>query len=121
MNNDSSQNFGLVLIQGSYLIRTITYYDYNGNVIPLTGYTADMIFRNTIDDTGTPIIEASTSNGQIAINASAGTITFTITSTQTSLLSNGQTMVYNLFITSPGGIVTALLGGSAICQGSTIR
>lgn len=117
----ASQEFPLNIIQGATLIRTITYYDSNGDVVPLTGYSADMQFRSTVEDSGTPIIELSTGNGLIVISALAGQITFTIPSVTSAGLSDGQILAYNLFITSPGGVVTALLGGQAIVQGSTIR
>jgi hypothetical protein len=118
---DASQVFPINIVQGATLIRQITYYDTNGNPVNLTGYTADMQFRSTVQDTGSPIIDLSTANGGISINALAGTITFTISSTISAILSDGQQMVYNLFLTSGTGVVTPLLSGPSYVQGSTIR
>lgn len=119
--NDASQEFPLNIVQGATLIIEITFYDPDGNVVNLTSYTADMIFRKTVEDTGDPIIELSTENGLIVINGTAGTITFTLPANQSVLLFNEQEMVYNLFINSPTNVITPLLAGPAYVQGSTIR
>lgn len=119
MINNPSQNFPITIIQGATLSQTLNYFDPNGNPVDLTGYTADMQWRSTVEDTGSPILESSTGNGLIII--SGNTLTYSVTSVSTSPLTNGQQMVYNLFITSPGGIVTALLAGPSYVQGSTIR
>lgn len=121
MNPNPSQSFPLTIIQGATFIQIITYYDSDGNLVDLSGYSADMQFRSTVEDTGSPIIDASTGNGLIVINGTAGSITVAIPAATTAGLSDAQQMVYNLFITSPGGIVTALLAGNAVVQGSTIR
>ena len=119
MNPEPSQNVQLNIIQGATFIRTITWYDVNGNVVNLSGYTATMNFRSTVQDTGTPIISLSTSSG-IVINATAGTVTFTISSAMTQALTDGQILVYNLFIYSGTGVCTPLMGGQALVFGSTI-
>jgi hypothetical protein len=121
MTPNPSQNFQINIIQGATLMQTITYYDYSGNIIDLTGYTANMQWRSTVEDTGTPIISLSTSNGLIIISGVKGEVTYIIPSYITSTLSNNQLLKYNLFLTSPGGIVTALLGGQSIVEGTTIR
>lgn len=118
---DTSQNFPIRIIQGATKVQQITWYNSDGDVINLTGYTAQMMFRATVEDTGDPIISLSTDDGSIVINGPAGTVTFTISSTITAALANGQTMVYNLFLTDDNGIVTSLFAGPSIVQGSTIR
>lgn len=119
--NDASQNLDLIIIQGATLIKTIVYLAPDGSAVNLTDYTADMIFRNTVEDTGAPVIELSTADNSIVINGIAGTVTVTMPSVITAALTNGQILYYNLFIYSPTGIVTGLLAGKAIFQGSTIR
>lgn len=121
MNIDPSQNFQINIVQGSTYIRQIQYINTLGNQVNLSGYTAQMIFRTTVQDIGSPIISLTTSNSSIVINAVSGTVTFTISSTITGLLNDGQTMFYNLFITSPTGVVTPLLSGPSLVYGSTIR
>lgn len=120
MNPDPSYNVPLQIVQGTTLIRQIQYLDPYGNPVNLNRYTAAMDFRSTVQDTGNPIISLSTSNSSIVINGVAGTVTFTISSTITSTLTDGQKMVYNLFIYSPTNIVTSLIAGPAYVEGSTI-
>lgn len=118
---DASQNLPITIVQGATLIQTITYLDPNGDVVNLTGYTADMQFRNTVQDTGSPVIELSTGTGSIVINGPAGTVTYTLSSIISSTLNDGQQLVYNLFLYSPTNVVTPLLAGPAVVQGSSIR
>jgi len=117
---DASQNFPITLIQGATYTQTITWYNPDGSVVNLSGYTAQMNFRVTVEDTGTPVIQLSTGAGSITINGTAGTVTFTVPASVTQGLSNGQTLVYNLFLTSGTAVVTSLLAGPAFIQGSTI-
>lgn len=119
--NEPNQNFQINIVQGATVMKTITYINPDGDVVNLTGYTARMMFRTTVQDTGTPIITLSTSDNSIIINGSNGNVSFVISSTITAALSDGQLMYYNLFLYSPTGIVTPLLSGSAIVEGSTIR
>lgn len=116
-----ANNLQLIIVQAATLIRTVTWLNPSGNPVNLSGYTAKMQFRSTVRDTGTPIISLSTSDGSIVINGVAGTVTFTISSSKTAPLSDGQTLWYNLFLTSNTGVVTPLLGGQAIVEGSTIK
>lgn len=118
---NASQNLPIAIIQAATLIKTIYYLDPNGDPVNLTSYTAKMMFRTTVEDTGSPIISLSTDDGSIVINASLGIVTITISSAITSLLLDGQQMVYDLFLYSPTGIVTPLLAGPACVYGSTIR
>ncbi len=118
---DPSQTVPLTIIQGATFYQLITWYGPDGAVIDLTDYTADMQFRATVEDTGAPIIDISTAGGGIVLGGAAGTVALTISSTTTSALTNGQQMAYNLFVTSPGGVVYPLMAGTAYVQGSTIR
>lgn len=118
---DPSQAVPLTIIQAATFIQAITWFGPDGNPIDLTGYSADMQFRETVEDTGSPIIHISTTGGGITLGGVLGTVTCTVSSTTTSALSNGQQLVYNLFLTSPGGVVYPLMAGPAYVQGSTIR
>lgn len=117
---DATQNFQLNIIQAATFSRTIAFVNSDGYPIDLTDFTAQMIFRTTLEDEDI-IIELSTNDNSIIIGELAGTITFTISASDTAELANGQQMVYNLFITSPDDVVSAILGGTAIVVGSTIR
>lgn len=109
------------LAQGATWIRTITFLDEDENPVDLTGYTALMEFRNTVESTGSPIITVGTSTNTISINGTNGEITITISSTITAALTSGTTLYYDLFIYSSTGVATRLLKGTAYVSGSVTR
>jgi len=82
----------------------------NGSVIDITGYTAQMQIRATTEAT-TTLADYSTDNGKLAINGPLGTITFAVSDTETA----GYTFergVYDLVLTSAGGVKSRILMGS---------
>jgi len=85
----------------------------------LTGYTADMQIRQTITSS-TILYEASTGNGAIVMGGTAGTITLTIPAATTAAFTWNRG-VYDLNLTSPGGVVTRLLQGYAIVSPEVTR
>lgn len=70
--------------------------------------------------TPTAAIELSTSNGRITLNAATGTITLTLSASETSTLPPGR-YVYDVEMTSGGGQVTRLLGGTVIVTPEATR
>lgn len=120
-NPDPSQNIPLSIVQAATFVQQFTWYGPDGTPVDLTGYSADMQFRGTVEDTGIAIIDASTGNGKIVLGGTSGTITVTISSTTTSALADGLQMVWNLFLTSPSNIIYPLAAGPATVFGSTIR
>jgi hypothetical protein len=78
--------------------------------VPLSGYTAQMQIRETIDST-TSIVELTSTNGGITINPTDYTITVNISATQTRSFTF-PTAVYSLELTDSGGIVTTFLTGN---------
>lgn len=77
--------------------------------IPLTGFTAKMQLRETIDSS--TILELTHLNGGIAIDAANYTITVTMTSAQTALF-NFPTAIYSLELTDSNGDVTTFIQGN---------
>lgn len=57
----------LEVFQGAYWSQRLEYQDSNEQPIDLTGYTARMQVRRTVDTEGDPIIELTSSNGRITI------------------------------------------------------
>lgn len=53
----------LEVFQGAYWSQRLVYEDSNGDPINLTGYTARMQVRRTVDEGGDPIIELTTGAG----------------------------------------------------------
>ena len=77
--------------------------------IPLTGFTAKMQLRETIDSS--VILELTHLNGGISIDAANYTITVTMTSAQTALF-NFPTAIYSLELTDSNGDVTTFIQGN---------
>lgn len=78
--------------------------------IDLTGYTAKMQIRETVDS-DTVIIELTHLNGGIVIDTSRYTITLTMTSAQTALFTF-PTAVYSMELTDPSGNVNTFIQGN---------
>ncbi|MGY8903714.1 MAG: hypothetical protein ACKVIH_04105 [Burkholderiales bacterium] len=80
-----------------------------GPVLDLTGYTAHMQVRSTVDS-ATVLTELSTSNGRITITAGTGLIELLLTAEQTAAL-NFESAVYDLELRSADGYVLRLFKG----------
>ena len=85
--------------------------------VDLTGYTADMQVRQFVDSTSI-LVELSTTNGKIVIDAAIGQVNLTLTAAQTAALTPAGSYVYDLNLTSPGGYVYKILQGSFIVNAS---
>ena len=77
--------------------------------VPLTGFTAKMQIRETIDSS--VILELTHLNGGISIDTANYTITVTMTSAQTALF-NFPTAIYSLELTDSNGDVTTFIQGN---------
>lgn len=99
----------MVCDQGSTFTRTIEIKQADGTVFSLTGYTARMEVRRTVDATSS-LIGLSTENGRITINAALGAITLTLTPDLTAALT--QSGVYDLEIvhTATGAVHKVVRG-----------
>ena len=73
----------------------------------MTSYSALAQIRKTYSSSSVSVAFST------SINASAGQVTLSLNDTQTSGLSAGR-YVYDLNITSPGGITTRVVEGQAI-------
>lgn len=80
--------------------------EYNSPVT-LTGYTARMQIRDAVEST-IVLLEMSTSAGGITLDATAKTITLSISATDTAAIT-WATGVTTLEMTSPTGVVTPLI------------
>jgi hypothetical protein len=104
----AATTYDLLIEQGATYSQSITYKD-NGVAVNLTGYTARMQVRATLE-AASALIELTTANRRIALGGTAGTITLTISATDTAALTSGRG-VYDLELVSGSGIVTRLLQG----------
>lgn len=99
----------ITIEQGSDFTPVMTWKDQNGTAIDLSGYTARMQIRESVEATSF-IHELTTGNGELVLGGAAGTITFAIPSATTTAFSF-DTAVYDLELISGTGIVTRLLKG----------
>ena len=86
--------------------------------VNLTGYTARMQIRETIEST-TPLVSLTEASG-ITLGGAAGTIGITISATDTALL-DFDSAVYDLEIVSAGGVVTPVAYGNVYLNDEVTR
>jgi hypothetical protein len=104
----SAATHNFTIDQGSDWFTTFVYKDSAGTVINLTGYTAALQIRDTYADSATDL--SLTVGSGITITAASGKIDVRATAAQTGAIAAGQ-YVYDLEITSSGGVVTRLVQG----------
>lgn len=102
--------YDLMIEQGADFNRVFTWRDDAGALINLTGYTARMKIKTTLDGTD---IAAFTHAAGITLGGAAGTVTLNIAAAVTAayIFSTG---VYDLELISGGGGVTRFLQGGVI-------
>ena len=114
----SATTYDILIEQGATYSQVITYKE-AGVAVNLTGYTARMQVRATLESAST-LVELTTANSRITLGGSAGTITLTISATDTAALTAGRG-VYDLELVSGSGIVTQLLQGVATISRNVTR
>jgi hypothetical protein len=114
----AATTYDILIEQGATYSQVITYKD-NGVAVNLTGYTARMQVRATLESAST-LVELTTANSGIALGGTAGTITLTIAAADTAALTSGRG-VYDLELVSGSGIVTRLLQGVATISRNVTR
>lgn len=100
--------YDITIEQGSTFTRTVTWRDENDALVNLTGYSARLQMRESVDATSTFL--SLTSGSGITLGGTAGTIVILISATDTAALTQGG--VYDLELVSGAGLVTRLLQGS---------
>lgn len=96
------------VFKGETLQRTFTYKDSDSVAIDLTGFSAKMQIRKSINDG--VAFELSTVNSRIILGGSAGTIQLLVSATDTDTIQAGE-YFYDLEIQSGAGIVTRIIEG----------
>ena len=114
----AATTYDILVEQGATFSQVITYKE-AGVAVNLTGYTARMQVRSTLES-ATTVVELTTANGRIALGGAAGTITLTIAAADTAALTAGRG-VYDLELVSGSGIVTRLLQGVATISRNVTR
>jgi hypothetical protein len=70
--------------------------------------------------TTTTLIELTTTNSRITLGGTAGTVTLTISATDTAALTPGK-YVYDLELVSGGGIVSRIIEGNFVVKAEVTR
>lgn len=104
----NGDNTDLVIFRGLTVNKVITWKNSAGSAVDLTGYTAKLQVRESVDSG--IITEFSTANNRITINASLGKITLKMLASDTAALPliSG---VYDLRLTDAAGAVSQLISG----------
>ena len=91
----------------------------NNVAVNLTGYTADMQVRDVSNNL---IVELSTSNGHAVITPATGTVTLTLSATETAAgtLPAGN-YTYDLNLTAPDTTVYKILQGVFVVNASVVQ
>jgi hypothetical protein len=96
--------------RGATFSEQIEWKDENGVAIDLTGFTARMHMRDTLEAT-TPFLTLTTENGGITLGGAAGTVDLLASAAATSAIS-ATSGVYDLELVAGDGVtVTRLLEG----------
>ena len=83
----------------------------------LTGYTGTMTVRPFLGSTSTTLV-ASTANGKLTLGGAAGTVTVTLTATETAI--KADSYVYDIVLNSGGTITRILEGQFIVTAGVTV-
>ena len=109
-----------IIEQGATFGYTLTLKDSSDALVNLTGYTSgEMDLRDNPEDS-TTILTLTTANGRIALGGSAGTVTLSISATDTAAMSVGDGH-YDLEIVNSAGAVFRILEGTFSVRGNTSR
>jgi hypothetical protein len=111
--------YDLEIEQGETFNPVLTWTDSTGALVNVTGYTARMQIRRSADATAA-LLELTTANGRITLGGVAGTITFSVSATDTAALPSGI-FRYDLELVSSGGVVTKLLKGDVVVSQEITR
>jgi len=111
--------YNIICDQGSTFTRQLTWKDSAGSAVNLTGYTARMDVRTSIDAAGAAVLSLTTTNGRIVLGGTAGTINLSAEATATQAVQSGN-YVYDLELVS-GSTVTRLVQGSFVVRGEVTR
>lgn len=114
----SAGHLDLVIEKGATFSKILTWKDSEGSLVNLTGYTARMKVKESYSSSSA-ILDLTTENSKISLGGANGTITITVSATDTAALTANMNLkeiiselyVYDLELIS-GSTVTRLLQGN---------
>jgi hypothetical protein len=111
----------IVIEKGATFQYNLIWKDSNSVPINLTGYSARMQCRKTINS-DTPFLSLTSSDGDITLGGSLGTIAVVGSATDTAAIDdNIKVGVYDLEIESASGVVTRLVEGQVEVRAEVTR
>lgn len=113
----SAATYNIIIEQGATFSRVLTYRDSANAVVNLSGYTAQMQVRTSYEAADVAF-EFSTTNGRISLGGAAGTITLSMSATETAALSAGS-YVYDLKLVSGVTVSRPFEGTVTVKRGVT--
>ena len=99
-----------IIEQGATFGQVLTLKDSAGAVINLSGYSSGLMQLRENPDASTIVLDISTTNGRMVFGGVAGTITITVSASDTAALTAADG-VFDLEITT-GSVVTRLIEGT---------
>ena len=100
-----------VIEQGATFSKTLTLKDSSDTLINLTGYAGGEMDLRTHHDSSSAFLTLTTSNSRMALGGTAGTVTLTISASDTSGL-DIQDGVYDLELTDGNSNIYRILEGT---------
>lgn len=100
----------LSINQGATFRHKFTWQDGKKRPVDLTGYTARLQARETIESP-TVIVNLTSENGGIVLGGTAGTVSLYLSAAATAAIT-AKKLVYDLELVAPNGDVTRLVGGA---------
>ena len=102
----ATPSVNIVIAQGADFSQTLTKKNSDGSAFDLTGYSAGAVIKKHFSST-------SSTSFTVDITSSTGEVTISLTDTQTLNLDPGRHQ-YDVRLTSPGGLRSRMVEGSAI-------
>lgn len=100
-----------IIEQGATFGQTLKLFDSSNTVINLTGYSSGRMSLKETPDATAKVLELLTTNGRMALGGTAGTVTLSISASDTKDLTPDDG-VFDLEIVSGSGIVSRLIEGT---------
>lgn len=110
--------YDLEIDAGATYTDQVVFRDSAGALVNLTGYTAAMKIRPTKESSTVSL--SLTHSAGLALGGAAGTVDITISAAQTTALDSGN-FVYDLKVTSAGGVATRLIEGNVTVSADVSR
>ena len=100
-----------VIEQGATFSKVLTLKDSTGSVVNLTGYAAGEMDLRTDHNASSAFLTLTTSNNRMTLGGSAGTVTLTVSASDTSAL-DVQDGVYDLELTDGSSNIYRIIEGT---------